>query len=300
MAWTEGEKVGSYILGKQIGQGGMATVYLAHQPHLDREVALKVMHQNFLDDEGFVTRFRREAQIVAKLTHPHIVPVYDFNEHDGQPYLVMKYIQGWTLKKQLIKDPLDLEGVVRVMTAIGDALTYAHSQDILHRDIKPSNIVIDKDGVPYLTDFGLARLASSGESTMSADMLLGTPHYISPEQARGVKELDARTDVYSLGVVLYELMVGKVPFTGDSAFSIIHDHIYTPLPPPTQVNPELPEAVEQVLFRALEKKPDDRYETANDLMSALSDAIKEGNLTELDPNRAAIAEESLAKIPRTI
>lgn len=296
MAWTEGEKVGGYILGRQLGQGGMATVYLGHHPELDREVAIKVMHQNFLDDEGFVTRFRREAQIVAKLTHPHIVPVYDFNEHEGQPYLVMKYIQGWTLKKQLIKDPLDLEGIVRVMTAIGDALNYAHSQGILHRDIKPSNIVIDKEGVPYLTDFGLARLASSGESTMSADMLLGTPHYISPEQARGLKNLDSRTDIYALGVVLYELMVGKVPFTGDSAFSIIHDHIYTPLPPPTMVNPDLPEAVEAVLFRALEKKAEDRFETANDLMSALADAIKQGNLTELDPNRAALAEDSLAKI----
>ena len=145
MAWTEGEKVGAYILGKQLGQGGMATVYLGHHPQLDRQVAIKVMHQNFLDDEGFVARFKREAQIVAKLNHPHIVPVYDYDEHDGQPYLVMKYIQGWTLKKQLIKDPLDLEGIMQnVMSAIGDALNYAHEQGILHRDIKPSNIVIDR------------------------------------------------------------------------------------------------------------------------------------------------------------
>lgn len=296
MAWTEGEKVGAYILGKQLGQGGMATVYLGHHPRLDRDVAIKVMHQNFLDDEGFVARFKREAQIVAKLNHPHIVPVFDFDEHAGQPYLVMKYIQGWTLKKQLIKDPLDLEGILRVMSAIGDALNYAHEQGILHRDIKPSNIVIDRGGVPYLADFGLARLASSGESTMSADMLLGTPHYISPEQARGAKELDGRTDIYSLGVVLYELLVGKVPFTGDSAFSIVHDHIYSPLPQPTRVNPDLPESVEEVLYRALEKQPDERYDTANDLIHDLTQAIKQSDLTELDPHRAEVAEVSLAKI----
>ena len=296
MAWTEGEKVGAYILGRQLGQGGMATVYLGHHPQLERHVAIKVMHQNFLDDEGFVARFKREAQIVAKLNHPHIVPVYDYDEHEGQPYLVMKYVPGWTLKKQLIKDPFDLDDILRVMTSIGDALNYAHEQGILHRDIKPSNIVIDREGIPYLTDFGLARLASSGESTMSADMLLGTPHYISPEQARGVKKLDGRTDIYSLGVILYELLVGKVPFTGDSAFSIIHDHIYSPLPAPTRVNPELPESVEAVLYRALEKQAEDRYETANELIHALREAIKQGNLTELDPNRAEIAEASLAKI----
>lgn len=296
MAWHEGEKIGAYILGRQLGQGGMATVYLAHHSQLDREVAIKVMHQNFLDDEGFIARFKREAQIVAKLTHPHIVPVYDFDEHEEQPYLVMKYVPGWTLKKQFIKDPLDLEGVLEVITAIGDALNYAHEQGVLHRDIKPSNIVIDREGIPYLTDFGLARLASSGESTMSADMLLGTPHYISPEQARGVKQLDGRTDIYSLGVVLYELLVGKVPFTGDSAYSIIHDHIYTPLPAPSQVNPELPENVEAVLYKALEKQPSDRYETANELVSDLKNAITGSNLTELDPKRVDFAAVSLAKI----
>ncbi len=296
MAWIEGEKVGGYTLGRQLGQGGMATVYLGHHPELDRQVAIKVMHQNFLEDAGFVARFKREAQIVAKLTHPHIVPVYDFSEHDGQPYLVMKYIQGWTLKKQLIKNPPDLDGILDIVTAIGDALNYAHAEGILHRDIKPSNIVIDQDNIPYLADFGLARLASSGESTMSADMLLGTPHYISPEQARGAMKLDGRTDIYSLGVVLYELLVGKVPFTGESAFSIIHDHIYTALPAPTLINPEIPQSVENVLYKALQKQPSERYETANDLISDLRQAIKQGNLTELDPNRATIAEISLAKL----
>lgn len=255
MVWTAGEQVGAYVLDNQLGQGGMATVYKAHHANLKRDVAVKVMHQNFLDDESFVARFKREAEIVAQLTHPHIVPVYDFDEHAGQPYLVMKYVPGFTLKKQLIKNPPDLEGIIEIVAAIADALTFAHERDILHRDVKPSNVIIDTDGKPYLTDFGLARLASSGESTMSADMLLGTPHYISPEQARGTKVLDGRTDVYALGVMVYEMLVGKVPFTGDSAFSIIHDHIYSPLPPPTKVNPELPDSVEEVLYKALAKSP---------------------------------------------
>lgn len=296
MAWTEGEKLGSYILGKQIGQGGMATVYKGYHAQLDREVAIKVMHQNFLDDETFVARFKREAQIVAKLTHPHIVPVFDFDEHEGQPYLVMKYVEGFTLKKQIIKKPPNLEGILAVMAAVGGALSYAHKEGVLHRDIKPSNIVIDKEGNPYLTDFGLARLAASGESTMSADMLLGTPHYISPEQARGVKNLDGRADIYSLGVVLYELLVGHVPYTGDTPYSIIHDHIYTPLPMPSQINPDIPLSVEMVLYKAMEKNPEDRYVTADAMIQDLRDAIEESNITELDPNRASIAATSLAKV----
>ncbi|MDQ7034579.1 MAG: protein kinase [Anaerolineae bacterium] len=277
-----------------MGQGGMATVFKAYHEQLNRHVAIKVMHQNFLDDATFVARFTREAQIVAKLEHPNIVPVYDFDEHDGLPFLVMKYIQGRTLKHKLIKKPLTLDEVLYVIGAIGSALTYSHKNGVLHRDIKPSNIVLDMDDVPYLTDFGLARVASSGESTMSADMLLGTPHYISPEQARGDKDLDGRTDIYSLGVVLYELLVGHVPYTGDTPYSIIHDHIYTPLPEPTKVNPEIPLAVEEVLYKALEKDRDDRYATANDLVEDLRSAIDEAHLTELDPSRVTRAMASLA------
>lgn len=295
MAWLEGERVGPYLLKSQLGQGGMATVYLAYHEQLDREVALKVMHRNFLDDATFVARFTREAQIVAILEHPNIVPVYDFDEHDGLPFLVMKYIKGQTLKRKLIKKPLTLDEILHVIRPVGSALSYAHEKGVLHRDIKPSNIVIDIDNVPYLTDFGLARLASSGESTMSADMLLGTPHYISPEQARGDKDLDGRTDIYSLGVVLYELLVGHVPFTADTPYSIIHDHIYTPLPEPTKINPEITLSVEAVLYKALAKNREDRYTTANELVDDLRSALDESNLTELDPSRVSKATASLAQ-----
>lgn len=296
MAWREGTTVGNYKIQEQLGQGGMATVYKAYHESLDRHVAVKVMHQNFLDDETFVARFQREAQLVAKLTHPHIVPVYDFGEHDQRPYLVMKYIEGETLKQRLKNGALELDEILHVLTAVGSALTYAHKQDILHRDIKPSNIVIDTANVPYLTDFGLARLASSGESTMSADMLLGTPHYISPEQAKGESNIDGRADIYSLGVVLYELLVGHVPFTADTPYAIIHDHIYRPLPSPSDVNPEIPPAVEVVLYTALEKAASERYVTADEMIQDLRDAIEESRLETLNPNRVSVASTSIARM----
>ncbi len=295
MMWREGEQIGQYQIMSQLGQGGMATVYKAYHAQLDRHVAIKVMHQTIQADEAFVARFRREAQIVASLTHPHIVPVYDFNDYNGQPYLVMKYVEGVTLKQRMIKTAMTLDDVLYVMRAVGSALTYAHSKGVLHRDVKPSNIVIDKDNVPYLADFGLARIAQAGESTLSADMLLGTPNYMSPEQASGKKNLDGRTDIYSLGIVLYELLVGQVPFSGDTPYAVIHDHIYTPLPSPSKINPEIPLSVETVLLKSTSKKPDERYATADEMIRDLDDAISESKLVELNPERASIASESLAQ-----
>jgi len=295
MAWQQGEQVGPYQIQTQVGQGGMATVYKAYHAQLDRTVAIKVMHQMLMDEETFVARFKREAQIVARLDHPYIIPVYDYNEHENQPYLVMKYVPGVTLKQRLMKKgPLPLNDILSIMNSVGSALSYAHNKGVLHRDVKPSNIVLDGD-VPYLTDFGLARIAEAGESTMSADMVLGTPHYISPEQASGRKDIDGRADIYSLGVVLYELLVGRVPFTADTAYAIIHDQIYTPIPRPSQINPEIPQAVEDVLVRATEKQPNERYATVDEMMRDLTKAIEASNLTELSSERASVASESLAK-----
>jgi serine/threonine protein kinase len=296
MTWREGEQVGTYQLVEKLGQGGMATVYKAYHPQLDRHVAIKAMHRNFLEDESFVARFTREAQIVASLEHPHIVSIYDFGEHDGQPYLVMKYVPGETLKERLQEKPLSLDEILHVMQAVGSALHYAHQRDILHRDIKPSNIVIDDDNTPYLTDFGLARLASAGESTMSADMLLGTPHYISPEQAKGKKNINARADIYSLGIVLYELLVGNVPFTADTPYAIIHDHIYSPLPDPAEVNPEIPPAVEDVLYQALAKNPAERFASAQQMVDTLQQAIEDSQLSELSDERTINATLALEQM----
>jgi serine/threonine protein kinase len=259
MPFTNGQNVGPYRILEQLGQGGMATVFKAYHPALDRYVAIKVLHQAFLEDPSFTARFSREARVVAKLEHPNIVPIYDFSEFEGQPYLVMKFIEGETLKARLARGPLSAEEAVRVIEPVGAALSYAHSKGILHRDIKPSNVLLTPEGGIYLADFGLARIAQSGESTLSSDMLLGTPHYISPEQAQGIKNLDQGTDIYSFGVVMYELAVGRVPFNADTPFSIIHDHIFTPLPLPRAVNPKVPAGVERVLLKALAKDRKDRY-----------------------------------------
>lgn len=295
MVWKKGDKVGPYRIVHQQGQGGMATVYRAYHPELDRHVAIKIMHQSFLSDKNFVSRFKREAQIVAKLEHPNIVPVYDFSSFNKQPLLVMKFIQGQTLKELLDESILSLEDILKILNPIASALDYAHRKGVLHRDIKPSNIVIDDEGTPYLTDFGLARIAQAGESSMSADMLLGTPNYMSPEQALGNKDITSATDIYSLGIVLYELLVGHVPFKADTPFAVIHDHIYTPVPPPSEINPDLPEEIENVLNRALAKDPLDRYQTATDMMNALNDAIKSSNLHDLDEGRVSLAMESMDK-----
>lgn len=296
MSSLEGQTLGQYRVIAQMGQGGMATVFKAYHPRLDRFVAIKMMHQAFLEDKNFHARFEREAQIVARLDHPHIVPVFDFADYEGRPYLVMKYIEGRTLKGVLENQAMTLDEILRLMPPIADALDFAHRQGVLHRDIKPSNIIIDANGTPYLTDFGLARMAQLGESTLSHDMLLGTPHYISPEQAMGSRELDNRTDLYSLGVVLYELVVGRVPFSADTPFAIIHDHIYRPLPEPTKVNPEISPQVSAVLRKALAKSAAERYATATEMITAFKDAVKSSNMATLNPQRVSIAAESLAEM----
>ena len=272
MPFAAGENIGPYRILEQLGQGGMATVYKAYHAALDRYVALKVLHPAFHEDKTFTGRFQREARVVAKLEHPSIVPVYDFAEHENRPYLVMKYIEGETLKSRLSRGPLNAAEITQVVDAVGSALAYAHRQGILHRDIKPSNVLINSDGRMYLADFGLARIAQAGESTLSSDSIMGTPQYISPEQARGDKDLDAGTDIYSFGVMMYEMVVGQVPFSADTPFSIIHDHIYSPLPLPRSINKNVPESVERVLLKALSKERVDRYEDVPAMVQAFKSA----------------------------
>lgn len=273
MPFSIGETVGPYQILEQLGQGGMATVYKAYHPALDRYVAIKALHPAFMEDPNFIARFQREARVVAKLEHPNIVPIYDFSEHEGRPYLVMKFIEGETLKAILKRQAIDKTFLVKIIQAVGSALSYAHKQGILHRDVKPSNILISDNGEIYLADFGLARIAQAGESTISSDVMLGTPQYISPEQAMGKSDLDEGTDIYSFGVVLYELLVGRVPYSADTPFSIIHDHIYKPLPLPSSINPEINKELEKALLKALAKNRDDRYATIDEMTKRFVDAL---------------------------
>ncbi len=273
MMLQNGEKIGQYEIVAPLGQGGMANVYKAYHERLDRHVAVKVMHQAMMQDDNFLNRFQREARIVAKLEHPNIVPVYDYSEHNGIPYLVMKYIEGPTLKRYSLKVGLTLEQTANIMTELAKALDYAHSRDVLHRDMKPSNILMDMQGKPYITDFGLARIAQAGSSTISSDMMLGTPYYISPEQAKGEKDLSGRTDIYSFGVILYELITGAIPFVADTPYAIVHAHIYQAPPAPGERNPDLPVALDPVILRALAKNPAERYPTASALMVDFNAAI---------------------------
>ena len=274
MALQVGDALGVYEIQDVIGAGGMATVYQAHQSKLGRDVAVKVMHDVFAANDEFRTRFEREARIVARLDHPNIVPVYDFDENDNQPYLVMKFVEGITLKDLMDRGELSPEEILSILEPVAKALHYAHEQGVLHRDVKPSNILMDRRGHAYLTDFGLARIAQAGESTMSMESMLGTPHYISPEQANGVAELDGRADVYSLGVVLYRLVTGDVPFTSDSSYGLIYHHIHTPPPAPREMKPDIDPQVEVVLLKALEKNPDLRYSTPVELMNDFRAALK--------------------------
>jgi len=272
MPLSAGNSVGPYKIIEKLGQGGMATVYKAYHAGLDRYVALKVLHPDLTEDPTFTARFQREARLVAKLDHPNIVPVHDFAEHDGYPYLVMKFIEGETLKARLERGPLTAEEINHIVDSVGSALSYAHQQGILHRDVKPSNVLIATDGHIYLADFGLARIAQSGASTLSTDAVMGTPQYISPEQAVGKSDLDEGTDIYSFGVMLYEMVVGQVPFSADTPFSIILDHISSPLPLPRTINPAVPESVERVLLKALAKERSDRFATVNELVTAFKSA----------------------------
>jgi serine/threonine protein kinase/Flp pilus assembly protein TadD len=252
----------------------MATVFKAFHPALERDVAIKVLHPAFKEDPNFLARFQREARIVAKLEHPHIVPVYDFSEHKGMAYLVMRYIEGETLKAYLTGEPLAPERILEILGPVAEALFYAHRQGVLHRDIKPSNVMLTPEGGIFLTDFGLARMAQSGESTLSQDKMIGTPQYMSPEQAKGEK-VDERTDIYSLGVVLFEMLTGRVPFSADTPYAVVHDHIYTPLPLPTTIKPDIPPVLERVVLKALAKEKDDRYQKVAELTIAFEDAVVE-------------------------
>ena len=231
--------LGPYRIISQIGQGGMATVYKAYQPSMDRNVAVKVLPGQLAQSPEFTQRFQQEARIIAKLEHAHILPVFDYGESDGIAYFVMRYLEAGTLKdKMQAGRPLPLKEIDRLFTQLADALSYAHSLGVVHRDLKPANALIDSRGNLFLTDFGIAKILESASPRLTqTDAIMGTPAYISPEQAQAQK-VDQRSDIYSLGIILYEMVTGQVPFTADTPLAVILKHVTNPLPLPSAVKPD--------------------------------------------------------------
>ena len=219
----EPEKIGRYEIKAELGRGGMATVYQAYDPRFEREVAIKVLPREMLHDPQFRTRFEREAKTIAMLEHPSIVPVYDFGEEDGQPYFVMRYMTGGSLSDRLKRGPVPVAEAASLFQRLAPALDEAHIKGIVHRDLKPGNILFDQYGDPYISDFGIAKLAQS-QTNVTGSAIVGTPAYMSPEQAQG-ETIDGRSDIYGMGVILFEMLSGRQPYQGDTPMSVVVKHI---------------------------------------------------------------------------
>jgi serine/threonine protein kinase/tetratricopeptide (TPR) repeat protein len=266
-----GQEVGQYRIAEPIGQGGMATVFKAYQPSLERFVALKVVPNRHALAGGFSERFLREARAIAQLNHPNILPILEYGQEPEFSYIVTKLVTRGTLKERL-EEPLELGQVVEIIAQIGDALDHAHERGILHRDVKPSNVLLDDEDWVQLADFGLAKMMAGDERLTDSGVGIGTPAYMSPEQGQGLR-VDHRADIYSLGVILYEMVTGKLPYSAETPMAIIFKHIYEPLTLPRLVRPEIPPLVEAVILKALEKKPENRYDSASRLAQALREAV---------------------------
>lgn len=261
--------LGGYNLTQELGMGGMATVYKAYQPRLERSVAVKVLDPAFItDDSDVLARFRREAKAIAALRHPNILTVYDYGEEEGLAYIVMEYVEGGTLKDRLEGEPFEPQRAVGLSIGVGRALAFGHDQGIIHRDVKPANILLPRGNWPLLADFGLVKLQQARRALTQAGMILGTPDYTSPEQALG-EAADHRADIYALGVVLYEMITGRLPFEADKAFDVLLMHINEAPPKPREIVPNTPEIVEDIILKALAKSPAERYPDMQDMVTNL-------------------------------
>ena len=269
-----GTHLGIYEIVEEIGRGGMATVYRARQSTVDRDVAIKMI-QGGLSDPAAIQRFQREARLVARLEHPHILPVYDFDGAHDPPYIVMRYLDGGTLDEILMRGALPVPETAALMRQLCSGLDYAHRQGVTHRDVKPSNILIDRDGNAFLSDFGIAR-AAEGPSSMRLTvegMVLGSVEYMSPEQIMGRRDVDYRSDLYSLGVLLFQMLTGQLPYVSDPPLGVLAMHLSAPVPSACALCPDMPPAVDEVITRALAKAPEDRFHNAVSISAALDAAL---------------------------
>jgi eukaryotic-like serine/threonine-protein kinase len=271
---------GRYKVLEMIGGGGMANVYLAHDMILDRDVAVKMLRLDFANDEEFIRRFRREAQSATSLAHPNIVSIYDVGEENDLYYIVMEYVEGQTLKQYIQQSsPLQVEDTIEIMKQLTSAISHAHQNHIIHRDIKPQNILVDRFGNVKITDFGIA-MALSATSITQTNSVLGSVHYLSPEQARGGMA-NKKSDVYSLGIVMFELLTGRLPFSGESAVSIALKHLQSETPSVRRWNPNIPQSVENIVLKATAKDSFHRYNNVDEMEEDLRTALDSERLNEL-------------------
>lgn len=270
---------GRYKIMDMIGGGGMANVYLAHDMILDRDVAVKMLRLDFANDDEFIRRFHREAQSATSLAHPNIVSIYDVGEEDGLYYIVMEYVDGQTLKQYIQQHaPVPVDEALEIMQQLTSAISHAHHNHIVHRDIKPHNILIDPNGTVKITDFGIA-MALSATSITQTNSVLGSVHYLSPEQARGGMA-NKKSDIYSIGIVMFELLTGRLPFSGESAVSIALKHLQSETPSLKRWNPQIPQSVENIVLKATAKDPFHRYDNVDEMEEDLRTALDAKRLNE--------------------
>ena len=283
------KKIGRYRIQGELGRGGMSTVYLAHDPHFERDVAIKLLPLELLHQPTFRRRFEREAKVVAALDHPAIVPVYDFGEEDGQPFLVMRFMMGGSLTDRLKEGALTIKEAAAIIRRLAPALDEVHAHGVVHRDLKPSNILFDNRNDPYISDFGTAKIHQAHTKLTETGGAVGTPAYMSPEQIQGDSELDGRSDIYSLGIILFEMLTGKHPYQTNTPIAVAVKHIFEPVPHILDMVPSLPIEIQEVIGHAMAKKKQERFVTAVAFSNALlkiSDTIETHTLTPIkDENR---------------
>jgi serine/threonine protein kinase len=301
MATLNGKNLGKYRIIERLGRGGMADVYKAYHPRLDRYVAAKILHSHLADDSDFLTRFEREARAVANLRHPNIVQLFDYDVEDEQYYMVMEYVEGGTLKDHLQQLALKKEimpsaAALTLFQQFAGALHYAHQQNMLHRDLKPANILLDAKGCALLADFGIAHIITDTRLTTTG-ALIGTPAYMAPEQGQGERATVA-SEVYAMGVILYEMVTGQVPYDADTPLAILLKHIHEPLPLPKEIIPNISETLERVILKAMAKNPADRFEDIVQMERAVNEVLAAfSKKTTMISHKPPVAADQDAQIP---